>query len=160
MNSNLKLQNMLPIEKKNRLHKTRLIVKVISRKGGEKNRLILKHPKNQTPAKRVSLVKRINEGHSSCFICFCFYFLSKQNSFQNISSAILQNTSVSSNLKLIIKNVTGRIRNRQYMIFGLFGQLSSIWNGATKHKDLIVKNQKKNQTACFLRSLYKDLKNV
>ena len=30
--------------------------------------------------------------------------------------------------------MTGRIRNRKYMIFGLFGQLSSIRDAATKHK--------------------------
>ena len=40
----------------------------MSRKGTKnkkvKNRLILKHPKNQNPAEKVSLVKRINEGYS------------------------------------------------------------------------------------------------
>ena len=40
----------------------------------EKNRLILRHPKNQTPAEKASLVKRINEGyvlfHSFLFLIF------------------------------------------------------------------------------------------
>ena len=48
----LKLPNILQIEKKNRpLGQSQ--IKVISRKGA-KNRLILKHPKNQTPAKKAS----------------------------------------------------------------------------------------------------------
>ena len=38
----------------------------------KKNRLILKHPKNQTPAEKVSLVKRINEGY---FLFRLFLFL-------------------------------------------------------------------------------------
>ena len=38
----------------------------------KKNRLILKHPKNQTPAEKVSLVKRINEGY---FLFCLFLFL-------------------------------------------------------------------------------------
>ena len=37
----------------------------------KKNRLILKHPKNQNPAEKVSLVKRINEGY---FLFHLFLF--------------------------------------------------------------------------------------
>ena len=58
--------------------KTWLIAKVISRKGAEKNRLILRHPKNQTPAKKVSLVKHINEGYVLFHLFLFLIFLQKK----------------------------------------------------------------------------------
>ena len=51
----------------------------MSRKGTKnkkgKNRLILKHPKNQNPAEKVSLVKRINEGYSLFHLFLFLIFL-------------------------------------------------------------------------------------
>ena len=45
--------------------------KLFPEKVQKKNRLILKHPKNQNPLGKVSLVKRINEGY---FLSHLFLF--------------------------------------------------------------------------------------
>ena len=95
---------------------------------------------------------------TSCSFVSVFIFPPNKIVSKTYSQRLLR-TSESSNLKLVIKNVTGRIRNRKYMIFGLFGQLSSIWNAVTKHQDELLQIRKKKSN-CYLRSLYKDFKNV
>ena len=56
----LKLQNILPIEKKKQSWSNLIIRKSCFPKRCQKIRVILKRPKNQTPEEKVSVVKRIN----------------------------------------------------------------------------------------------------
>ena len=72
----LKPQTILPIEKKKQTWSNVINGKSYfpkrCQKKTKKNRPILKHPKNQTPAEKVSLVKRINEGY---FLFHLFLFV-------------------------------------------------------------------------------------
>ena len=56
----------------------------------EKNRLILKHPKNQNPAEKVSLVKRINEGYVLFHLFLFLIFVQKKKFSKHILSDFLE----------------------------------------------------------------------
>ena len=56
----------------------------------EKNRLILRHPKIQTPAEKASLVKRINEGYVLFHLFLFLIFLKKKKFPKHILSDFLE----------------------------------------------------------------------
>ena len=121
----------------------------------KKNHLICKI---KLPQKNVTW-KRSNEGYFFVSFVSVFNFSPSKIVSKTYPQWVFR-TSVGSNLKLVFKNVKGRIRNRKYIIFELFGQHPSICEAASKHTFLqrcLITSEKQS---CFLRSLYKFFSNV